>query len=133
MTSVTPSPSAEHELQRNNVALKGFSRITQEWQCTAEERQALLGGIALETLECDEESTETALSTETFNRISLIFGIYKALQILYPTHERANRRIRLKTNEPPFDGLSVMAFMTQGEMEHLVQARRYFDAKLVHA
>lgn len=130
MPPVTPSTSHKRDLQIAQVALKGFRRITHEWECIEAERRALLGSVIPETLENEAGLPEVPLSGEVLERISLLLGIYKALQELYPNHERANRRIRLATSEPPFDGVSAMAFMTRGDIEHLAQTRRYFDAKL---
>lgn len=59
-------------------------------------------------------------------RISYILGIYKSLRIMYPTAERANRRIRLETSEAPFSGTSALDFMAQGSLKHLMETRRYF-------
>ena len=130
MSPATPSTSYERDVQIAQVALKGFRGITHQWQCTAAERRALLGGVIPETLENEAGLPEVPLSGEVLERISLLLGIYKALQELYPNHERANRRIRLATSEPPFEGVSAMAFMTRGDIEQLAQTRRYFDAKL---
>jgi hypothetical protein len=55
-------------------------------------------------------------------------GIYKALRTLYPTAERANHRIRLPTDDSPFNGQSALEYMSEGSLEHLGQARRYFEA-----
>jgi len=46
-----------------------------------------------------------------------------------PSAERANRRVRLTMSELPFSGTSALEFMARGSMKHLMQARRYFDAK----
>lgn len=48
---------------------------------------------------------------------------------MYPTAERANCRIRLETSEAPFAGTSALDFIAQGSLKHLMEARRYFDAK----
>lgn len=130
MPSVVQPAPIERERQTAQVALKGFRRITSEWECTEKERRALLGGALPEEFENDEGVPKAPLPAEALQRISLILGIYKALQELYPTHERANRRIRLATSEPPFKGMSAMAFMTQGNLKYLAETRRYFDAKL---
>jgi len=119
----------DHEAEKGRVALKGFFRITEEWGCTTEERSKLLGGPSRTTLYNYAKLNPVKLSNDTMERISYILGIYKALQLLYPTHERANRRIRLKTSEVPFCGKSAMEFMTQGSMMNLMLARQYFDAK----
>ncbi|MGO1749645.1 MAG: antitoxin Xre-like helix-turn-helix domain-containing protein [Marinobacter sp.] len=131
MTAVVERRSAEgdREAEKGRVALKGFFRVTEEWGCSAEERAKLLGGPSRTTLYNYSKLNPTKLSNDTMERISYMLGIYKALQVLYPTHERANRRIRLKTTEVPFCGKSAMEFMTQGSMMNLMMTRQYFDAK----
>lgn len=131
MTAVIERKSAEsdREAEKGRVALKGFFRITDEWGCTTEERSRLLGGPSRTTLYNYGKLKPVKLSRDTMERISYILGIYKALQLLYPTHERANRRIRLKTSDIPFCGKSAMEFMTQGSMMNLMLTRQYFDAK----
>lgn len=131
MTAVVERRSTEsdREAEKGRVALKGFFRITEEWGCNADERSKLLGGPSRTTLYNYAKLNPTKLSNDTMERISYILGIYKALQVLYPTHERANRRIRLKTSDIPFCGKSAMEFMTQGSMMNLMMTRQYFDAK----
>lgn len=121
-----PSAFAAGEL-RGHVALKGFFTICAEWQCPAEEKAKLLGGLSSDTLARYQRLPYCELDPELLQRISYILGIYEALRYLYPTAERANRRIRLRTSDHPFDGKSALEFMMQGSMEHLSQTRRYFD------
>ncbi len=127
--AATDNASVDREVKKGQVALKGFFRIADEWQCSTQEKIALLGGVSRSTLHKWGKLPQIRLQRDTMERISLIMGIYKALQVLYPTHERANRRIRLQTAEPPFGGKSAIEFMAQGSMRHLMLARRYFDAR----
>ena len=89
----------------------------------------LLGGVSRSTLAKYETLPHVTLSQDTLERISYILGIYKSLRVMYPTAERANRRIRLETCDVPFAGTSALNFMARGSMRHLMEARRYFDAK----
>jgi hypothetical protein len=131
MTAVAERKNArsDREAEKGRVALKGFFRITDMWECNGDERSKLLGGPSRTTLYNYSKLNPVKLSNDTMERISYVLGIYKALQLLYPTHERANRRIRLKTSDVPFCGKSPMEFMTQGSMMHLMMTRQYFDAK----
>jgi len=122
--------ASDREALRGYVALKGFFGICTEWGCSQEEMRQLLGGISQTTLEEYEKLPHTELPLEALKRISYVMGVYKSLRTIYPTAERANRRIRLPTRELPFCGVSALDFMTQGSMKHLKQARRYFDGKL---
>ena len=89
----------------------------------------LLGGVSQGTLAEYQKLPHVKLSQDTLERISYILGIYKSLRVMYPTAERANRRVRLETSEVPFAGASALDFMARGSMKHLMEARRYFDAK----
>jgi len=119
----------DDEKAKGHVALKGFFNICCEWDCTQEEMMQLLGGVSRDTLVKYQTLPQAKLSQDTLERISYILGIYKSLRIMYPTAERANRRIRLETSEAPFAGTSALDFMARGSMKHLMEARRYFDAK----
>lgn len=121
--------TVDTEALRGHVALKGFFNICREWGCTQEEMMQMLGGISRSTLGKYQKLPYLKLSRDTLERISYILGIYKSLRVMYPTAERANRRIRLATSEVPFSGTSALDFMARGSMKHLMQARRYFDAK----
>ena len=125
----THKDPAKADAMRGYVALKGFFNICREWGCTQEEMMQLLGGVSRTTLSKYQKLPQVKLSRDTLERISYVMGIYKSLRVMYPTAERANRRIRLTTTEIPFSGTSAMDFMVRGSMKHLMQTRRYFDAK----
>lgn len=119
----------DDEKTRGHVALKGFFGICREWDCTQKEMMQLLGGVSRSTLAKYETLPHVTLSQDTLERISYILGIYKSLRVMYPTAERANRRVRLEASEVPFSGTSALDFMALGSMKHLMETRRYFDAK----
>ena len=119
----------DDEKAKGHMALKGFFGICSEWECTQEEMMQMLGGVSRSTLPKYQKLPHVKLSRDTLERISYILGIYESLRVMYPTAERANRRVRLETSEPPFLGASALDFMAQGSMKHLMETRRYFDAK----
>jgi|SRR5690554_417985 len=121
--------TVDDEKAKGHVALKGFVGICREWDCTQKEMMQLLGGVSRSTLAKYETLPHVTLSQDTLERISYILGIYESLRVMYPTAERANRRVRLETSEVPFSGTSALDFMTRGSLEYLMETRRYFDAK----
>lgn len=129
LTATANTATLDREAEKGRVALKGFFGVASEWSCTTDEKMALLGGVSRTTLYKYAKLPRIRLPRDTLERISLILGIYKALQVLYPTHERANQRVRLATSERPFAGKSAMDFMAQGSIRHLLLTRQYFDAK----
>ncbi|WP_305967441.1 antitoxin Xre-like helix-turn-helix domain-containing protein [Marinobacter salsuginis] len=122
------SEGVDPDALRGHVALKGFFNICTEWRCSSEEAALLLGGVSVETLSRYQTLPHQKLERETLKRISYVLGIYKALRTLYPTAERANHRIRLPTDDSPFNGQSALEYMSEGSLERLRQARQYFEA-----
>lgn len=125
--SATKIPNAEE--RKGQVALKAFFNITQEWGCSSADRQKLLGEVARSTLNNYAKLPAVRLNRDVIERISYIMGIYKALNILYPNRELANRWVHQPNQALPFNGTSALEFMTRGSIIHLAETRRYLDAQ----
>lgn len=121
---------ADKEKVRSRVALKGFFNICLEWDCSREEMRKMLGGISESTLDNYKKLPEVRLPRDQMERISYVLGIYRSIREIYPTAERANRRMRLKDSAFPFSGCSAMDFMARGSLKHLIDTDRFFKAKL---
>ena len=107
-------------------ALRTFESIADRWGLRAVERRALLGGIPASTYDRIRKTPDRAtLAPDTLERISHVLGIYKALHVLFPNDEYADRWI----SEPnaDFGGLSARERMRAG-FTQLVDVRRYLDA-----
>lgn len=123
------SPDTSKEEQKGRVALKAFFNITREWGCTQTQRQTLLGDIARSTLNNYAKQPALRLNRDLLERISYVMGIYKALQVLYPTRNLAARWIKSPNEALPFNGASALDFMCRGSVLHLAETRRYLDAQ----
>ena len=110
------------------VALKGFFRIAEEWGINASEQRILLGDIPRNTYTKYKALPEVKLSSDMLERISYVLGVYKALQVLFPTREQAAAWIRKKNTAYPFNGNSALALMLNGRVTDLADVRRYIDA-----
>jgi Protein of unknown function (DUF2384) len=62
-------------------------------------------------------------------RLSYLFGIYAALQILLPVPERANAWIRKPNTAPFLGGQSALDRMLGGQVGDLFAVRQYLDAE----
>ena len=113
--------------EKGRVALKAFFNIADKWGCSVQEQRRLLGDISRSTLYGYRRHPARKLDRDTMERISCLMGIYKALQILYPTSDIADTRLRRPTDDLPFNGASPMEFILRGSMMHLADSRRYFD------
>ncbi len=110
-------------------ALRTFFRITELWRLSAGEQMTLLGAPPRSTYYKWREGGAGRLPRDVIERISYVFGIYKALQILFPDPERADRWIRRPNDAPPFGGSSALDRMLSGHVADLFVVRQYLDAQ----
>jgi len=110
------------------AALRTFWRLAEAWKLTIAEQTALLG-VARTTLYQWKQGRVGPLDRHVLERLSYLFGIYAALQILLPVPERANEWIR-KPNAAPFlAGRSALDRMLGGQVADLFVVRHYLDAE----
>ena len=72
---------------------------------------------------------EVALSPDTLERLSYLFGIYKALQMLLPSTEAADAWIRKPNAGSLFNGVSALDRLRAGKVADLFLVRQYLDAQ----
>jgi hypothetical protein len=124
---VRPDPEVRRKLSA--PALRTFFRIAAAWGLSVQEQRALLGWPAASTFHKYKAGDVATLSFDTLTRISLIIGIYKSLQILYPEPEFADRWVRLPNSHPVFAGRPALALMTDAGIDGLYQVRRLLDGR----
>src|ERR1044071_2676733 len=120
-------PAVRHKM--SGPALRSFFRIASAWQLSVNEQRALLGWPAPSTYHKYKSGDTGTLSFDTLTRISLVLGIYKALHILYPDLQLADRWVKLPNSNPLFLGKPALSLMTEGGIDGLLQVRRLLDAR----
>jgi len=110
-------------------ALKAFFRIAQLWELSVREQMTLLGLSARSTFYKWQKNPQVELPRDTLERLSYILGIYKALQILLPEEQAADRWIRKPNAAPVFAGRSALDQMLSGQVVDLYRVRQYLDAE----
>jgi hypothetical protein len=110
-------------------ALKAFFGIAQLWNLSAREQMTLLGLSARSTFYKWQKDPQVELPRDTLERLSYILGIYKALQILLPDEQAADRWIRKPNTAPIFGGRSALDQMLSGQVADLYRVRQYLDAE----
>ena len=105
------------------------------WNLSVEEQVELLGGVPKRTYHEWKRRAlagePVELSRDTLERLSLLLGIAKALQIIAPAErqELAYRWFTSPNQNPLFQGLSPKDYaITRGTMDALYTVRRYYDA-----
>jgi hypothetical protein len=124
---VRPEPETRRRL--SGPALRTFFNIAGIWKLTVQEQRALLGWPAASTFHKYKKEDFGTLSFDTLTRISLVIGIYKSLQILYPEPEFADRWVRMPNSHQLFGGRPALVLMTDGGIDGLYRVRRLLDGR----
>ena len=110
------------------AALRTFWALAQAWNLTITEQLTLLG-VARTTLYQWKQGKVGPLDRHILERLSYLFGIYAALQILLPVPERANQWLRKPNTAPFLGGNSALQRMLGGQVSDLYVIRQYLDAE----
>lgn len=123
-------PVSEPSLTEMSAAgLRAFFNIARDWDLSAEEQIVLLGSPGRSTYFKWKASPASArLGRDTLERLSLLLGIYKALQILLPQPTAADTWVKRPNSAPPFGGRRALDRMLAGNISDLVAVRQYLDA-----
>lgn len=111
------------------AGLRAFFKISADWALSVDEQIVLLGSPGRSTFfKWKQEPDSARVGRDTLERLSLILGIYKALQILLPQPEAADAWIKRPNTAPPFGGRRALDRMLAGNVGDLIAVRQYLDA-----
>ena len=110
-------------------ALRTAFRILAGWGLSNKEQIKLLGNPPKSTFYRWKLGEGVVLSQDTLERLSYIFGIYSALQVLLPRPDAADGWIKKPNTAPPFGGRSALERMLSGQVADLYVVRQYLDAQ----
>ncbi len=109
--------------------MRGFFTICDFWKLGSAEQMTLLGGIPKSTYHAYRKLPEVSLGRDLLERISLVMGIFKALEILFQSQEQAHRWIHQPNTAAPFHGQSALDRMKAGSLVDLAVVRQYLDSQ----
>lgn len=110
-------------------ALRTFFKIAEVWDLDEEDQMKLLGLQARSTFYKWKKDRDGRLSMDALERISYILGIFKALNILLPDKDAADKWIKKPNEAPIFGGKSALERMLSGHVSDLFVVRQYLDAQ----
>lgn len=120
------------------VALRAFFRLASHWKLRDEDARGLIGGISNGSFyQLKRSSTKTSdartlhaktLDQDRLTRVSLLVGIFKALNILYST-KLADAWVQLPNSNPIFGGETPLACMLKGGVPSMLRVRQLLDAR----
>jgi len=109
-------------------AVLSFFRLADVWQLRDEDARGLLGGISNGTYYSLKRRPSKTLDQDQLTRISLLVGIFKALNILY-SQKLADAWVQLPNSNPMFGGEPPLASMIKGGVPAMIRVRQLVDAR----
>lgn len=110
------------------AANRAFFSLTTHWKLRDEDARNLLGGISNGSFYQLKRSASKTLDQDKLTRISLLVGIFKALNILY-SPRLADAWMQLPNANPIFGGETPLAYIRKGGVPHMIRVRQLLDAR----
>lgn len=127
VSAIRPDPQTRKRL--SGPALRTFFNVAAAWGLSIAEQRALLGWPAASTYHKYKSGDHGVLTFDTLTRLSLILGIYKTLQVLYPETTFADAWVRMPNSHPLFRGRRALDVMVDGGIDGLYRVRRLLDGR----
>jgi len=110
------------------VAIRAFFSLATHWKLRDEDARSLLGGISNGSFYQLKRRTPKTLDQDKLTRISLLVGIFKALNILFNT-KLADAWIQLQNTNPLFAGETPLSYMRKGGVPSMIRVRQLLDSR----
>ena len=121
---------SDKEVQRRlgPAAIRGFLKISELWQLRDEDARQLLGGMSNGAFYELKRKARGTPDQDRLTRISILTGIFKALNILY-SKKLADRWVQLPNQNPIFGGETPVAYMIKGGQPAMLRVRQLLDSR----
>ena len=116
------------QVRLSPAAVGAFFKLTDAWQVRDEAARQLLGGVSNGVYYQMKRGQKKTLDQDKLTRISLLVGIFKALNILY-SRKLADAWVSLPNSNPMFSGEPPLTYMVHGGVPALVRVRQLLDAR----
>lgn len=110
-------------------ALRTFFNILSAWDLADEDGMILLGTSRSTYFRWKRNPEKARLGADTLERISYVFGIFKALRILLPRKDAADSWLKRPNTAPLFGGRPALERLRAGHVADLYVVREYLDAQ----
>ena len=125
-----PADLSSKDVQKrlSPAAVKTFMKLRDLWQLRDEDARQLLGGISNGAFYELKRKPRASLDQDRLTRISILTGIFKALNILY-SKKLADRWVQLPNDNPMFEGAAPLSYMMKGGVPAMLRVRQLLDAR----
>lgn len=125
--TATKDKAVDHPVIDSKIALNIFYNITEAWNLNDDETRTLLGLDGLTYLKWKREPEKATIDADKLDRLSYIFGIYKALHLLLP--KSADQWVKCPNSASLFQGKPALDRMLSGDIDDLRVVRQYLDSQ----
>lgn len=119
-------PSARKRL--SPAAIEAILKIADKWALKSDDAMRLLGGISNGRYFELKKKRKGVLTQDELTRVSLLIGIFKALNILF-SERLANQWVLRPNSNPMFKNQPPLLFLIQGGMPGMLAVRRLLDSR----
>jgi len=125
-----PADLSSREIQEklSPSAILSFFRLVDLWNLRDQDARGLLGGVSNGAYYSLKRRPAKTLDQDKLTRISLLLGIFKALNILY-SKKLADAWVLLPNSNPMFGGESPLLAMIKGGVPAMIRVRQLVDAR----
>ena len=109
-------------------AVRAFLKMSEFWELRDEDARRVLGGMSNGAFYEWKKKSRGPLDQDRLTRISVLTGIFKALNILY-SKKLADRWIQLPNENPMFEGDTPLTYMIKGGLPAMLRVRQLLDAR----
>jgi hypothetical protein len=110
------------------AAVKAFLKIRELWELRDEDARRMLGGMSNGAFYQWKRKPRGALDQDRLTRISVLTGIFKALNILY-SKKLADHWVWLPNENPMFEGATPLSYMIKGGLPAMLRVRQLLDSR----
>lgn len=110
------------------AAVKGLVRIAGHWSLRDDDTRVLLGGMSNGSFYTLKSRAGKTLDEDQLTRVSLLVGIFKALNILY-SPKLADAWMTLPNTNAMFGGDTPLNYVKKGGIPALLRVRQLLDAR----
>jgi Protein of unknown function (DUF2384) len=112
----------------SRAAIPAFFKLIDAWTVRDEAARQLLGGVSNGVYYQLKRGEKKTLDQDKLTRISLLVGIFKALNILY-SRKLADAWINLPNSNAMFEGQAPLAYLIRGGIPAFMRVRQLVDAR----
>jgi hypothetical protein len=125
-----PADLSSKDVQKRlgSAAVRGFLKISELWELRDEDARQLLGGMSNGAFYEMKRKARGGVDQDRLTRISILTGIFKALNILYG-RKLADRWVQLPNENPMFGGETPLTYMIKGGQPAMLRVRQLLDSR----